>query len=167
MKRVHIIGRKNHGKTTLVSELVGEFQSRGLKVGTIKHTHHHHELDTPGKDSYLHRQAGASVVGIVSRSMNAVFWDQSNEDSAPENDRYAAFAPAFSSCDLVIVEGDVHTNALKLEVWRSVFDCPPMSDECSDVAVLITDDRPLNSVSVLARSDVASIADYIQRELRL
>lgn len=165
MKRVHIIGRKNHGKTTLVTELVAEFRSRGWKVGTIKHTHHHHELDTPGKDSHRHREAGASVVGILARSMNAVFW--ANEDSAPQHDRYASFAPAFSNCDLVIVEGDVQTDALKLEVWRAVHDDPPMFEERADVAALITDDRPLDSAAVLARSDVASIADYIQRKLRL
>ena len=45
MKRLHIIGGKNHGKTTLVVELVEEFTRRGMTVGTIKHTHHQHELD--------------------------------------------------------------------------------------------------------------------------
>ncbi|MCA9266810.1 MAG: molybdopterin-guanine dinucleotide biosynthesis protein B, partial [Planctomycetales bacterium] len=69
MKRLHLIGRKNHGKTRLIVDLVEELTSRGLRVGTIKHTHHRHELDTPGKDSYQHRTAGAAVVGILSRSM--------------------------------------------------------------------------------------------------
>ena len=44
MRRLHIIGRKNHGKTQLVVELVEELTVRGLRVATIKHTHHHHEL---------------------------------------------------------------------------------------------------------------------------
>ena len=61
-----MIGRKNSGKTTLVSELVTEFTARGYRVGTIKHTHHQHELDVPGKDSYRHREAGAAIVGIIS-----------------------------------------------------------------------------------------------------
>ena len=52
MKRLHIVGGKNHGKTTLIMELVKELNRRGQTVGTIKHTHHQHELDVPGKDSY-------------------------------------------------------------------------------------------------------------------
>jgi|GEM_PF-195703 len=74
MHRIHIIGRKNSGKTTLVVDLVRHFRALGYRVGTIKHTHHQHELDTPGKDSYRHRQAGAMAVGIVAPTMNAVFW---------------------------------------------------------------------------------------------
>ena len=62
MRRLHVLGRKNHGKTTLVAELVAELTRRGWRIGTIKHTHHHHELDTPGKDSWMHRQAGAREV---------------------------------------------------------------------------------------------------------
>jgi molybdopterin-guanine dinucleotide biosynthesis protein MobB len=74
MKRLHVIGGKNHGKTTLVVELVKEFSRRGISVGTIKHTHHQHELDVPGKDSYRHRMAGAAAVGILSPSMSALFF---------------------------------------------------------------------------------------------
>jgi len=73
MRRLHIVGRKNSGKTTFIVELVRYFTSSGLRIGTIKHTHHQHELDTPGKDSHRHREAGAQVVGILSRAMSAVF----------------------------------------------------------------------------------------------
>ena len=73
MKRLHIVGRKNSGKTTLIVDLVQLLTKNGCRVGTIKHTHHHHELDTPGKDSHRHREAGAELVGVVSRSMTAVF----------------------------------------------------------------------------------------------
>ncbi|MDC0936360.1 molybdopterin-guanine dinucleotide biosynthesis protein MobB, partial [Pirellulales bacterium] len=66
--RVHIVGRKNHGKTTLIVELIGELRGRGLRVAAIKHTSHAHDLDTPGKDSHRHGEAGAAVVGILSRN---------------------------------------------------------------------------------------------------
>ena len=100
-------GRKNSGKTTLVAELVSEFPSRGLKVGTIKHPHHQHELDSPGKDSHRHREAGASVVGILSKSMSAAFWPTHGQesDSDPES-RYSSFAPTFADCDIIHVGGD-------------------------------------------------------------
>src|SRR5688572_18967669 len=106
MKRVHVIGGKNHGKTTLITDLIRELTARGIRVGTIKHTHHKHELDIPGKDSYRHRESGASVVGTLSRSMNALFWPiepkESLEESRQADRRYDAFSSAFSECDLVL-----------------------------------------------------------------
>ena len=100
MKRIHIIGSKNHGKTLLVTELVQELSSRGYRVGTIKHTHHQHELDSPGKDSHKHREAGAAVVGILTRSLNAIFWQPDAAKFATPDDRYEAFAESFADCQL-------------------------------------------------------------------
>ena len=166
MKRVHIIGGKNHGKTTLIVELVREFDQRGLRVGTIKHTHHHHELDTPGKDSHRHREAGAAVVGICSRSMNAVFWPEpdnrnsNSSDAATERDpTYAAFSPMFENCDLVLVEGDSRTRACKLEVWRSAPGTPPLAKSDPSIAAVITDDSPGGDLDapLWPRSNVAAI----------
>ena len=102
MKRIHIIGGKNHGKTTLIVELVQELSARGVRVGTIKHTHHEHELDLPGKDSYRHREAGAAVAGILSQSMNAVFWPPQTTDNSTSDSRYAVFEQIFADCDVVL-----------------------------------------------------------------
>lgn len=166
MNRVHIIGGKNHGKTTLVAELVQELAAQGLRVGTIKHTHHHHELDAPGKDSHRHRESGAAVVGILSRSMNAVFWPPEVDGESQRDDRYDSFGPMFAPCDLVLVEGDSRTAAPKIEVWRSALDAPPLAaDDASIAAVVTDDDRELRElglpVPVWSRSDVASVADAV------
>jgi molybdopterin-guanine dinucleotide biosynthesis protein MobB len=155
MKRVHILGRKNHGKTTLLVELVEHLSAQGLRVGTIKHTHHAHELDTPGKDSHLHRQAGASVSGILSRGMSAVFWSPDSD----AGDRYDEFAPHFASCDVVLVEGDVQATAPKVEVWRAaVAEGLPMAAENPGILAVITDDAVNVSAPVWPRSDVPAIA---------
>ena len=165
MRRIHLVGGKNHGKTTLLCELVTHLSDQGLRVGTIKHTHHHHELDTPGKDSHLHRESGAAVVGILTRSMNAVFWPgtalDSDEDALEADDRYEAFAPSFRDCDLVLVEGDTRTSAPKLEVWRASLDTSPMLDRLPNVLCLVTDDMIECSVPVLPRSDLSVIADFV------
>jgi len=60
MKIVAVVGTKNTGKTTLVTKLVRELVLRGFKVGTVKHTHV--KLDLDGKDTWKHREAGASMV---------------------------------------------------------------------------------------------------------
>ena len=153
MRRIHIIGRKNHGKTQLIVELLGEFRRRGLRVGTIKHTHHHHELDTPGKDSHRHGQAGAAAVGILSRSTSAVFWRVAKEENRNE-DRYATFAVLFADFDLVLVEGDIQTTAPRIEVWRSELRTEPIACRDHNILAVVTNDELDCEASIQRRSNV-------------
>ncbi|MGZ5823753.1 MAG: molybdopterin-guanine dinucleotide biosynthesis protein B [Hyphomicrobium sp.] len=37
---IGIVGWKNSGKTTLIERLVAALTQRGLRVATVKHTHH-------------------------------------------------------------------------------------------------------------------------------
>ena len=163
MKRLHLLGRKNHGKTTLMVELVEHLASRGFRVGTIKHTHHAHELDTPGKDSHRHRAAGASVSAILSRSMNAVFWPPS--ESGPEQvagaervDRYAEFEPHFAACDFVLVEGDTTCSGIKIEVWRQAAGTEPMALADPQIRAIVTDDMIDAPVPLVPRRDIVAIS---------
>jgi molybdopterin-guanine dinucleotide biosynthesis protein MobB len=158
-RRIHIVGRKNSGKTTLVVDLVKELTRRGLRIGTVKHTHHHHEFDAPGKDSYLHRQAGAVVVGLVGPAMAAAFREHS------ETDRMAAIdklEPMFSDCDLVLVEGQQQADAVKIEVWREASGQSPLALELSGVVAVVTDDRPVGvTCPIWSRSELSMIADRV------
>jgi molybdopterin-guanine dinucleotide biosynthesis protein B len=156
MKRVHIIGRKNSGKTTLITELVERLSSMHYRVGTVKHTHHHHELDTPGKDSYRHRRAGATAVGILSPGMIAAFLPTDVNDA--KTGRYDALLSMFSDCDLVLVEGDSQVDRVKIEVWRAGSKQPPLADTDPSIAAIITDDTVNFDIPVWPRSDVATIA---------
>ncbi|MAT73525.1 MAG: molybdopterin-guanine dinucleotide biosynthesis protein B [Planctomycetaceae bacterium] len=159
MQRLHIVGRKNHGKTTLVVELVAELVHRGVRVGTVKHTHHRHELDVPGKDSHRHRKAGASVVGVLSRGLSAVFVP--TNDQAAGDDRYAALATSFAGCDLVLVEGDSQTTAPKIEVWRSVEGDAPLAASDPSILAVVTDDKTPCRTGTLVRSDIVAITDWV------
>ena len=158
--RIHIVGRKNSGKTTLVCELVREFTARGLKVATVKHTHHHHELDTPGKDSHKHREAGAAAVGILSPHMTALFIPTEREQHGES--RYAQFEVQFSDCDLILVEGDLQASAPRIEVWRSVAGESPYASNDSGIVAVVSNDAPRGlKCAVWSRQDVGRIADNI------
>lgn len=161
--RLHIVGRKNSGKTTLIVDLVGQLSARGLRVGTIKHTHHRHELDTPGKDSFRHRQAGAVVVGILSPAMDAVFVPQDSVDE--RTSRYLRMSAFFAECDLVLVEGDQQADWLKIEVWRKEVCENPLAMADKSILALVTDDKvPVKtSAPVWSRADVDQLSAEVLR----
>ena len=158
MKFIHIIGRKNSGKTTLVVALIEYFTSQGIRVGSVKHTHHRHELDVPGKDSFRHREAGASPVAILSPGMTAVFRPNPSGDAG---DGYAWIEPLFAGCELVLVEGNSATTSSKIEVWRAAVGNEPMANEDAAILAVISDDEPNVKQPVWPRSDLAMIANRI------
>ena len=75
-KTVAVTGFKNSGKTRVVETLVKELSSRGYKVGTLKHTADDIVLDSPGKDTSRHREAGSVATGILQENTTALFLDQ-------------------------------------------------------------------------------------------
>jgi molybdopterin-guanine dinucleotide biosynthesis adapter protein len=154
--RIHIVGRKNSGKTTLVCDLVRELIRQGYKVATIKHTHHNHELDTPGKDSHQHRESGAAGVGILSAQMTAAFVPVLRDED--DETRYSRFNVMFNDCDLILVEGDLSSTATKIEVWRSTVSEVPYAATDHSISAVVTDDA-LDSVPVVwSRDNITELA---------
>ena len=81
-KVLGIAGWSGAGKTTLLTRLIPELARRGLRIATIKHAHHEFDVDTPGKDSWEHRQAGASEV-LVSSARRWVQMHELRGDAEP------------------------------------------------------------------------------------
>jgi molybdopterin-guanine dinucleotide biosynthesis protein B len=75
-RAVAVVGYKNSGKTRVVETLVSELVKRGRRVGTLKHTADDIKLDTPGKDTQRHRDAGSRATAIIQESTAAIFLDQ-------------------------------------------------------------------------------------------
>ncbi len=170
MNIIHIVGRKNSGKTRLVVDLVQSLTASGLKVATIKHTHHQHELDTPGKDSWAHRQAGASIVGVLAQNMSAVFLPQGRQgdQEGDREDRFQEIEPLFRDCDWVVVEGNLATKAPKIEVWRSENETAPIY--ASDPRILaVVSDTPLTDPAPqrqFPRRDLQPLLQWLLFEMR-
>jgi molybdopterin-guanine dinucleotide biosynthesis protein B len=74
-KAVAVVGYKDSGKTRVVEALVKELTSRGHQVGTLKHTAEDTPLDTPGKDTHRHREAGSKASAIIHETGAALFVD--------------------------------------------------------------------------------------------
>ncbi len=155
MKLVHVVGRRHHGKTTLVVDLVRELTGRRLRVGTLKHSSHAHELDTPGKDSHRHRTAGAFPAAIVTAELAAVYLPRPAHP-------YRALAPLYADCDLVLVEGDVSGPGPSIEVHRrAAGGGAPLAVERDDIAAVVSDDALVVPVPVWPRDRVPEIADRL------
>jgi molybdopterin-guanine dinucleotide biosynthesis protein B len=155
MKRIHIVGRKNHGKTALIVDLLREYSRRGVRVGCIKHSPHRHELDAPGKDSHRHRTAGAQPAAIITPDLLGIYVAPGGADP------YGLMASLFAGCDLVLVEGDVEASAPKVEVWRQAVGGDCLANARGDILAVISDDHAEVRVPVLARRDVETLSHRI------
>jgi molybdopterin-guanine dinucleotide biosynthesis protein B len=70
MRVIGLAGWSGAGKTTLIVKLIPYLRERGITVSTLKHAHHTFDVDQPGKDSYLHREAGAREVLVASSGVS-------------------------------------------------------------------------------------------------
>lgn len=111
---IGIAGWSGAGKTTLIVKVIPVLVARGLRVAALKHAHHEFDVDTPGKDSWLHRQSGASEV-IVASSRR---WVQMHELGDAPEPPLAELLRRVSPCDLVLVEGYKRDAIPRLEVFR-------------------------------------------------
>jgi molybdopterin-guanine dinucleotide biosynthesis protein MobB len=130
---VSVVGRKNSGKTTLVVALAAELRRRGLRVGSVKHSHHDFEVDQPGKDSWRHfHEGGVDAVLIASASRIALVARATDADQDPEQliARYFA-SDAF---DVVLVEAFTCTPFLRIEVFRTAAHASPLYDAGASAA---------------------------------
>jgi len=151
-----LVGYSNSGKTTLMEKLVSGLVAKGLRIATIKHSHHQPEMDTPGKDSWRHKQAGASTSLLVGPEKMLMV---SDVDEALNPQLLAA--RLFSDYDLVLVEGYASVAGPKIEVVRAGRSQELRCNEDELVAVA-TDILDFNvGVPVLNLNNTLSIIDFI------
>lgn len=163
MKVLGLAGWSGSGKTTLLEKLIPLFVARGLRVSTVKQTHHDVDLDQPGKDSYRHRAAGANEVLLTSSARWALLHELRD---APEPS-LAQHLARLSPCDLVLVEGFRQAALSKLEIHRADSGKALLYPGDHHI-IAIASDMPLEApLPRLDLNDPAAIADFILRHLDL
>jgi len=163
MKVFGFAGYSGAGKTTLIEALIPRFTARGLAVSLIKHTHHDFDVDRPGKDSYRHRQAGASEVMLVCDTRWAIMHELRGQ---PEPD-FAEQLARLSPCDLVLVEGFKYTPIPKLEVHRPANGKPYIWPDNPDVIAVASDAALDIARPLLDLNDRDAIAAFILAQVGL
>jgi molybdopterin-guanine dinucleotide biosynthesis adapter protein len=132
-------GYSGSGKTSLIEQVIPVLTQRGLKVSVLKHAHHSFDIDQPGKDSFRHREAGASEVMLVS----AKRWVMMHEARGQAEPTMEDMLARFEDCDLVLVEGYKFGALPKIEVFRGQFsiekNTEPMFKKDHQIVAVATD----------------------------
>lgn len=153
-----IAGWSGAGKTTLLEKLIAALRARGLRVATIKHTHHEVEVDRPGKDSWRHRAAGAERTLLVGKNQWALMGERRDE-AAPALEMQLHM---LGGADVVLIEGFKRSALPKIEVFRPEAGKPPLWTEDETIRAVAADSAPPDCpLPVFALDDAAGLADFI------
>jgi molybdopterin-guanine dinucleotide biosynthesis protein B len=158
MKVIGIVGWSGSGKTSLLVELLPLLRGMGLTVSTMKHAHHPFDLDRPGKDSFRHREAGASEVMVVAAS-RWVLMHEYREEAEPSIE---SLIERMTPVDLLLIEGFKTHPHPKLEIHRESEGRPLLCTEDRDIVAVASDTRlPNLEIPCLDLNDPQAIAGFI------
>jgi molybdopterin-guanine dinucleotide biosynthesis protein B len=159
MKVIGLAGWSGAGKTTLLTRVIPLLLKQGLRVSVIKHAHHAFDVDVPGKDSWRHREAGATEV-LVSSSQR---WALMHELRGAGEPRLPELLGRMSRVDLVVIEGFKREPHRKIEVYRAANEKPLLFPDDPDVVGIATDTAVKTTLAVAHLDDVEAIAAMMQR----
>ena len=152
------------GKTTLLAQVIPLLRGEGLRMGLIKHAHHRFDVDTPGKDSFELRAAGAERVLLGSRRR----WALMVEREQPEEPRLAELIGCIpdDGLDLVLVEGFKDEAYPKIELHRPSRGLPMLATRDRSVLAVASDEPLELPVPCLDLNDPAAITRFVMGYLR-
>jgi len=164
MQVLGLAGWSGSGKTTLMMRLLPELIGRGYRVSTMKHAHHRFDVDQPGKDSYVHRSAGATEVLVASANRWALMHEHRGEAEPSAEELMRHMTPV----DLLIIEGFKREPHDKLEVYRAANAKPLLHPEDPRIVAVASDVAlPEVKLPVLDLGDIRTIADFVVAHCRL
>ena len=159
MKVIGLAGWSGAGKTTLLTRIIPHFLGEGLRVSVIKHAHHNFDVDVPGKDSWVHRQAGAVEVLVSSTAR----WALMHELRGAAEPRLPELLAKMSRVDLVIVEGFKSEPHRKIEVHRAANGKPLLFPGDPGIVGIATDAVVETALPTAHLDDIPVIAAMMQK----
>jgi molybdopterin-guanine dinucleotide biosynthesis protein B len=163
MKTFGFAGWSGSGKTTLIEQLIPRFVKRGLRVSLLKHAHHTFDVDQPGKDSYRHRQAGATEVLVTSSRRWVLMHELRGAHEPSFDEQVSHLAP----CDLLIVEGFKFAPIPKMEIWRAETGEGLLHPNDPHIVAVASDIKVDTRLPLLDLNDHDGIAAFIVDHLNL
>lgn len=151
-----IAGWSGSGKTTLLVRLIPALTHLGLRVATVKHTHHNPAVGDA--ETRALAEAGASETLVASSRRFALINEFHGEPEPP----LEALIQRFHGIDLLLVEGFKWAPHPKLEVWDPDLGKSLLAATEGSVVALASD-GPVPQVALprFIRDDVDGIARFI------
>jgi molybdopterin-guanine dinucleotide biosynthesis protein MobB len=151
------------GKTTLLTRVIPILKSRGLNIALIKHAHHLFDIDSPGKDSYRLRKAGANQVVIASKKRVVTISETPENDQEPVLENILQNV-VLEDLDMVLVEGFKMADIPKIELHRQALAKSYLYPEDKNI-IAIAQDMPTvdppKSIASLDLNNPEQIANFI------
>lgn len=160
---VSVVGPSKADRTLIVEKLIVELRKRGYKIATVKRDAHSHDLDTPGKTSWRHSQAGAQAVIVSSAKRITLFKQVDKEWNL--NQLTEEF---LSDADIVITDGFAGEKKPKIKVLLSLAEEDNHISESELFSVVTTDAGGENSyknVPTFRLEETEKLADLVERKL--
>ena len=157
MKVFGFAGYSGSGKTTLIENVIPVLVNQGLRVSLVKHAHHAFDVDQPGKDSYRHRQAGATEVMLTSAKRWILMHEIGDqpEPELPEQLR------RMSACDIVLIEGFKKQLIPKLEIHRKAHGVPLLFKDDPHIVGIATDEQLETGLPQFRLDDYTALAAFV------
>jgi molybdopterin-guanine dinucleotide biosynthesis protein B len=159
MKVIGLAGWSGAGKTTLLTRVIPHLLAKGLRVSVIKHAHHNFDVDVPGKDSWLHRHAGAEEVLVSSARRWALMHELRGANEPPLADLLRKMSPV----DLVIIEGYKSEPHRKIEVHRAANGKPLLFPQDTAIVGIAADTSVETALPTAHLDDIPAVAAMMQR----
>jgi molybdopterin-guanine dinucleotide biosynthesis protein B len=156
---IGIVGWKNSGKTTLVERLIPMLTQRGLKVATVKHTHHDLRPHDGATDGERHARAGAVQTIVIAPTA----WEASGYRQEGVPPAFADLAHHLAGADVALIEGYKNAPIPKIEVRRRA---SPTQDSLAArdehvIAVVSDHVTDAGGLPLFDLDDIAGIAAFI------
>ena len=153
MKVIGLAGWSGAGKTTLLTRSIPQLLAQGLRVSVIKHAHHNFDVDVPGKDSWLHRQAGAEEVLVASDTRWALMHELRGQPAPTLPELLRRMSPV----DLVVIEGYRSDPHRKVEVHRAANGKPLLFPNDPAIVGIASDVQIETALPVVHLDDIPAI----------
>lgn len=153
-------GFSGSGKTSLLRQLLPQLRRHGLAMGVIKHTHHDVEQDTPGKDSYELRHAGAEQCLLTGPNRSILTFENLHPREPDLNESLSRLD--LTALDLVLVEGFREAPIPKIEIHRPAHGKPLLCLNDPWIVAVATDHPDLAApCPLLDLNHPQRVADFI------
>ena len=146
------------GKTTLLEAILPLIKAHDIRVAVLKHAHHDFDLDTPGKDSYRLRKAGADQMLVASAKRHVLFTETPEQE---EKLTYLLNMFDHSKLDLILVEGCKSLDFPKIELHRETLNKPWLYSQDPNIIAIASDSVVDSTLPQIDINDIDAVSQFV------